>query len=121
MAQPSPALRSELAPTGTLRVGINLGNFLLTVKDPATGEFAFRVRAYGIPGRGEPPRLSFRVDGKEAKALPVDAPPERVGGAEVPMPYSKPLELAALVLEDKLEAAARSLLAESGLKRTGGD
>ena len=51
----------------------------------------------------------------------LDAPPERVGGAEVPMPYSKPLELAALVLEDKLEAAARSLLAESGLKRTGGD
>ena len=26
----------------------------------------------------------------------LDAPPERVGGAEVPMPYSKPLELAAL-------------------------
>jgi polar amino acid transport system substrate-binding protein len=39
MAQPSPALRSELAPTGTLRVGINLSNFLLTAKDPRTGEF----------------------------------------------------------------------------------
>ena len=39
MAQPSSALRSELAPTGTLRVGINLGNFLLTAKDPNTGEF----------------------------------------------------------------------------------
>ena len=26
------------------------------------------------------------------------------------MPYSKPLELAALMLEDKLEAAARSLV-----------
>ena len=51
----------------------------------------------------------------------LDAPPERVGGAEVPMPYSKPLELAALMLEDKLEAAARSLLAESGLVATGGD
>jgi pyruvate dehydrogenase E1 component beta subunit len=50
----------------------------------------------------------------------LDAPPERVGGAEVPMPYSKPLELAALVLEDKLEAAARSLLAESGLTGNGG-
>jgi hypothetical protein len=35
------------------------------------------------------------------------------------MPYSKPLELAALPLEDKLEAAARSLLAESGLVETG--
>lgn len=49
----------------------------------------------------------------------LDAPPERVAGAEVPMPYSKPLELAALALEDKLEAAARSLLAESGLVETG--
>jgi pyruvate dehydrogenase E1 component subunit beta len=45
----------------------------------------------------------------------LDAPVERVGGAEVPMPYSKPLELAALPLESKIEAAARSLLAESGI------
>jgi pyruvate dehydrogenase E1 component beta subunit len=45
----------------------------------------------------------------------LDAPVERVGSAEVPMPYSKPLELAALPLEDKVEAAARSLLRESGL------
>jgi polar amino acid transport system substrate-binding protein len=29
---------SELTPTGTLRVGVNLGNFLLVNKDPATGE-----------------------------------------------------------------------------------
>ena len=33
MKPPSPAARSELVPTGTLRVGINLGNFLLTAKD----------------------------------------------------------------------------------------
>ncbi len=39
----------------------------------------------------------------------LDAPVERVGQAEVPMPYSKPLELAALPLESKIEAAARSL------------
>ena len=45
----------------------------------------------------------------------LDAPVERVGGAEVPMPYSKPLELAALPLESKIEAAARALLAESGI------
>jgi pyruvate dehydrogenase E1 component subunit beta len=45
----------------------------------------------------------------------LDAPVERVGGAEVPMPYSKPLELAALPLEAKIEAAARALLAESGI------
>jgi polar amino acid transport system substrate-binding protein len=30
--------KSELAPTGTLRVGVNLGNFLLVNKDPSTGE-----------------------------------------------------------------------------------
>jgi polar amino acid transport system substrate-binding protein len=35
--QVSPALRSELAPTGTLRVGINYGNFLLVNKDRASG------------------------------------------------------------------------------------
>jgi len=45
----------------------------------------------------------------------LDAPVERVGGAEVPMPYSKPLELAALPLEAKIEAAARGLLADSGI------
>jgi pyruvate dehydrogenase E1 component beta subunit len=45
----------------------------------------------------------------------LDAPIERVGGAEAPMPYAKPLELAALTLEDKIEAAARSVLGESGM------
>jgi pyruvate dehydrogenase E1 component beta subunit len=45
----------------------------------------------------------------------LDAPVERVGQAEVPMPYSKPLELATLPLESKIEAAARSLLRECGL------
>lgn len=39
MKEPSTAVSSELAPSGTLRVGINLGNFLLTAKDPNTGEF----------------------------------------------------------------------------------
>ncbi len=41
----------------------------------------------------------------------LDAPVERVGSAEVPMPYAKPLERAALPLESKIEAAARNLLA----------
>ncbi len=36
---PSPAARSELAPTGKLRVGINYQNFLLVNKDPASGEY----------------------------------------------------------------------------------
>ncbi len=45
----------------------------------------------------------------------LDAPVERVGQAEVSMPYAKPLELAALTQEDKIEAAARSVLRESGI------
>jgi pyruvate dehydrogenase E1 component beta subunit len=45
----------------------------------------------------------------------LDAPVERVGQAEVSMPYAKPLELAALTSEAKVEAAARSLLRESGI------
>ena len=35
----SPAAKSELAPTGKLRVGINYGNFLLVTKDDAKGEY----------------------------------------------------------------------------------
>jgi polar amino acid transport system substrate-binding protein len=34
----SPALRSEIAPTGTLRVGLNHGNFLLVTPGSTTGE-----------------------------------------------------------------------------------
>ena len=34
----SSALRSELAPTGTLRVGLNHGNFLLVTPGSLTGE-----------------------------------------------------------------------------------
>jgi polar amino acid transport system substrate-binding protein len=33
-----PPARAELAPTGTLRAGINYGNVILARKDPATGE-----------------------------------------------------------------------------------
>lgn len=36
--QVSPAVLSELAPTGKVRVGINFQNMLLTRKDPVTGE-----------------------------------------------------------------------------------
>lgn len=38
MSPVSPAVRSDLAPTGTLRVGINHGNLVLAQKNPATGE-----------------------------------------------------------------------------------
>jgi len=37
-------VRSELAPTGTLRVALNMSNFLLTATDPVTGEL---VRVQG--------------------------------------------------------------------------
>jgi polar amino acid transport system substrate-binding protein len=38
MTQPTPAIRADLAPTGTLRAGINYGNFILAQKDPASAE-----------------------------------------------------------------------------------
>jgi len=38
MSSISPAVRADLAPTGTLRAGINYGNFILARKDAATGQ-----------------------------------------------------------------------------------
>jgi polar amino acid transport system substrate-binding protein len=38
MTDSTPVARSELAPTGTLRVALNMSNFLLTATDPVTGE-----------------------------------------------------------------------------------
>jgi polar amino acid transport system substrate-binding protein len=38
MPQLSPAVRADLAPTGTLRVGINYGNPILAQGSPATGD-----------------------------------------------------------------------------------
>src|SRR5712692_5169180 len=38
MPQVSPAVRSDLAPTGKLRAAINFGNPVLALKDPSTGE-----------------------------------------------------------------------------------
>ena len=38
MVETSPAARAELAPSGTLRAGINYGNFILATKDAASGE-----------------------------------------------------------------------------------
>src|SRR5258705_11789427 len=38
MADISPAVRADLAPTGKLRAAINYGNFILATKDKATGE-----------------------------------------------------------------------------------
>ena len=38
MPEPSAQVRSELAPTGTLRLGFNMSNFLLTRTDKETGK-----------------------------------------------------------------------------------
>lgn len=38
MLQVTPAVLADLAPAGRLRLGINYSNFLLTARDPATGE-----------------------------------------------------------------------------------
>ena len=38
MADMTPAVRADLAPTGKLRAAINYGNFILATKDKATGE-----------------------------------------------------------------------------------
>ena len=38
MADSTSVARSELAPTGTLRVALNMSNFLLTATDPVSGE-----------------------------------------------------------------------------------
>lgn len=38
MADVTPAVRADLAPTGTLRAAINYGNFILATRDKATGE-----------------------------------------------------------------------------------
>jgi polar amino acid transport system substrate-binding protein len=60
--------KSELAPAGKLRVGVNLGNFLLVNKDPASGELrgvvpdlaqelgrrlGAQVELIGYPGAGQ--------------------------------------------------------------------
>ncbi|HEX6209664.1 MAG TPA: transporter substrate-binding domain-containing protein [Methylomirabilota bacterium] len=38
MTDITPAVRADLAPTGTLRAAINYGNFILATKDRATGQ-----------------------------------------------------------------------------------
>ena len=38
MAPVPPAVRADLAPSGTMRVGINHGNLVLAQKNPTTGE-----------------------------------------------------------------------------------
>jgi len=57
----------------------------------------------GWPSYGVTAEISARI--QSACFDDLDAPVERVGMAEVPLPYSKPLELAAMPGEDRIEAA----------------
>src|SRR2546427_4376543 len=75
--QVPPAARSELAPTGKLRVGINYKNFLLVNKNPAGGEYSGIAVDLGRElGRrlGVPVELvAFETAGKVADAVKVGA------------------------------------------------
>jgi len=72
-----PAARSDLAPTGTLRVGINYGNAILVQRDQATGEFSGvaidlaqeLARRIGVPLEF----VTYDAAGKMADALKTDA------------------------------------------------
>ncbi len=75
--QVPPAARSELAPTGKLRVGINYQNFLLVNKNPASGEYSGIAvdlgrelgRRLGVPVELVP----FETAGKLADAVKAGA------------------------------------------------
>jgi pyruvate dehydrogenase E1 component beta subunit len=62
----------------------------------------------GWPTYGVTAELAARI--QHACFDDLDAPVERVGMAEVPLPYAKELELAAMPTEERIGAAIRSLL-----------
>ena len=62
----------------------------------------------GWPSYGVTAELAARIS--KACFDDLDAPVERVGMAEVPLPYAKNLETAAMPNEDRIAAAARSVL-----------
>ena len=66
----------------------------------------------GWPTYGVTAELTARIQKACFDAL--DAPIERVGGGEVPMPYAKPLERAVIPSAEKIYQAARGVLRESG-------
>jgi polar amino acid transport system substrate-binding protein len=76
-ARISPAVRSELAPTGRLRAGINYGNFLLVKKDPAGGEPSGvapdLARELGARGGVPVEFVGFDQAGKLAEGVRADA------------------------------------------------
>jgi pyruvate dehydrogenase E1 component beta subunit len=64
----------------------------------------------GWPTYGVSAELAARI--QHACFDDLDAPVERLGMAEVPLPYSKPLETAALPNEDRIEQAILGMLGE---------
>lgn len=62
----------------------------------------------GWPSYGVTAELAARI--QKACFDELDAPVERVGMAEVPLPYSKPLELGAMPGKDRIRAAALATL-----------
>ncbi len=66
----------------------------------------------GWPSFGITAELTARI--QKACFDSLDAPIERVGGGEVPMPYAKPLERSVIPSTDKIYAAAKAVLRESG-------
>jgi pyruvate dehydrogenase E1 component beta subunit len=62
----------------------------------------------GWPSYGVTAELAARI--QKACFYDLDAPVERVGMAEVPLPYAKQLELAAMPGEDRIEAAVLTTL-----------
>jgi pyruvate dehydrogenase E1 component beta subunit len=66
----------------------------------------------GWPSYGVTAELAARI--QNACFDDLDAPVERVGMAEVPLPYAKNLELAALPGEDRVRAAVLHTLGLAG-------
>ena len=62
----------------------------------------------GWPTYGVTAELAARI--QKACFDDLDAPVERLGMAEVPLPYAKPLETAALPNEDRIERAILGML-----------
>src|SRR3989441_13128605 len=83
--QAPSAARSELAPTGKLRVGINVQNFLLVNKERASGEYSGIAVDLGRElGRrlGVPVELvAFETAGKLADALKADRKSTRLNSS----------------------------------------
>ncbi|MFN0162644.1 MAG: transporter substrate-binding domain-containing protein [Burkholderiales bacterium] len=77
MSDPSAAARADLAPSGRLRVGLNLANFLLISSNP--------------PG-GEPTGIAPDIGRELGRALGVPV---------VFVPYAQPGDLAAAAAQDK--------------------